>query len=435
LFDDLTTAQRALEDLLSNGFDRNDISIVRTNQDTGRDTVTTAGDMDTVSGAATGAGIGAALGGIAGLVIGLGVLAIPGIGPIVAAGPLATTLAGAGIGAATGGIIGALTDVGIPEQEAGYYAEGVRRGGTLLSVRANDDQVSRATEVLNRYSPVDVNQRATEWRSGGWSGFDTNAGTYTGTTSMGAAGGYSGATMADTSSYSTTGTTSQYAGTSGVGSSSMSRFEDFDNDFRTDWETRYRNTGFGYERYQPAYRYGYESRGRYQGRNWTEVESDLRTDWQRSHPNDAWEDFKDSIKTGWERFKEGVRDMGSDVERGMDRAADQMRDTGYDPARTYDRTTSNMSRTFDRYDTDFRSNWEQSYRNQGYGYERYKPAYQYGYDLASESRFRGRQWNEIEFDARRDWETQHPGDKWDDFKDAVRHAWQRVRADVKDAVD
>lgn len=429
LFDDVKTAQQALEELLRNGFDRNDVSVVRTNAEGDYSTGTTTTDMPEGSGVAAGAGIGAALGGIAGLVVGLGVLAIPGIGPIVAAGPLATTLAGAGIGAAAGGIIGALTDVGIPEEEAGYYAEGIRRGGTLLTVRASDAQVSRATQILNRFSPIDVNQRATEWRSSGWSGYDPNAGAFSGSTSGGT---YSGmGTTGTQAGMSTSQSTRSTMGSGSMGSSGSfgaSRFDDFDNDFRSDWQTRYKSTGYGYERYQPAYRYGWESRNRYQGRNWNEVESDLRSDWQRNHPNDRWEDFKDSVKTGWERFKEGVSDTAQDVRQGA-------RDTGRDVSRSYDRTTSDMSRSFDTYDRDFRSDWERSFRSSGFGYERYQPAYRYGYTLATENRYRGRDWNDIERDARRDWETRHPGDAWEDFKDAVQHAWRRVKSDVKDAVD
>jgi hypothetical protein len=248
--------------------------------------------------------------------------------------------------------------------------------------------------------------------SSGWTSFDPKASPYQGTTSAIGTGG-------------------TYSSTADLGTAGMkytSRFEDFDNDFRSDWQTRYRSSGYGYERYQPAYRYGWESRSRYQGRNWSDVEADLRSDWQGNHPNDAWEDFKDSIRTGWERFKEGVSGAASDVRQGA-------REMGQDVERTYDRTTSDMSRTFDRYDPDFRSNWEQSYRSRGYGYERYQPAYRYGYMLAVERPYRGSAWDEIELDARRDWEMQHPGDRWEDFKDAVRHAWQRVRADVRDAVD
>ncbi len=430
LFDDVDTAQRALEELLSNGFDRNDVSVVRTNAKgdyaTGSTTDTSAADA---SGAAAGAGIGAALGGIAGLVIGLGVLAIPGLGPVIAAGPLATTLAGAGIGAAAGGIIGALTDVGIPENEAGYYAEGIRRGGTLLTVRASDDKVTRATQILNRFSPVDINQRATEWRSSGWSEFDSNAKPYeSGTGATTASGSYSGTSGSYAGSGAGMSGSYSGAGMGATGSAYSSRFEDFDNDFRSDWQRRYSTSGYGYERYQPAYRYGYEARNRYEGRNWNDVESDLRSDWQRNHPGDAWEDFKDSVKTGWERFKSNVSGAASDVRQGA-------QETSYDAQRSFDRTTSDMSRSFDRYDRDFRSDYDRSFRSSGYGYERYQPAYQYGYGLATENRYRGRNWNDIEADARRDWETRHPSDAWDDFKDAVQHAWQRVRADVKDAVD
>lgn len=437
LFDDVNTAQQALEELLRSGFDRNDVSVVRTNQ-TGEYTSGTTTDADT-SGAAAGAGIGAALGGIAGLVIGLGVLAIPGIGPIVAAGPLATTLAGAGIGAAAGGIIGALTDAGIPEEEAGYYAEGIRRGGTLLTVRADDSQVNRARDILNRYSPVNVDERAAQWRSSGWTGFDPNARAHEESTSgMGTSGTYAGTTGTGTSgSYS--GTSSM--GTSGAysGSSYSGRFENFDSDFRRDWESRYRNTGFGYERYQPAYRYGYELGNRYQGRNWNDFESDVRSDWERSHPNDRWEDFKDSIRTGWERFKQGVSDTGQDIRQGARDTAQDLRqgarDTAYGAERTYDRTTSNMSRSFDTYDPFFRSDWQRSYGTSGRDYSYYQPAYRYGYTLATDNRYRGRDWNDFESDARRDWEMQHPTSAWEDFKDAVRDAWQRVKADVKDATD
>jgi hypothetical protein len=410
LFDDMNTAQRALEELLRSGFDRNDISVVRTNE--GSATATT--DTGDASGMAAGAGVGAALGGLAGLVVGLGALAIPGIGPIVAAGPLATTLAGAGIGAVAGGLIGALTDVGIPEEEAGYYAEGIRRGGTLLTVRANDNMVGRASEILNRYSPVDVTQRASEWRSSGWTGYNPEVGA--------------------TSAYNASSVGTSGMGYSGAASYSR-RFEDYDTDFRSNWQTRYGSMGRSYDRYRPAYQYGWQLGDRYQGRNWNDFESEARADWQRSHPNDTWEDFKDSVRYGWERFKEGAKDVGRDMERGFDRAGDSLRDTGRDMERGFDRTASSMSRSFDTYDRDFRNNFETSYRSRGYDYERYRPAYQYGYTLANERRYRGRNWNDFEMDARREWETSHPGQAWDDFKDAVRHAWQRVKADVRDAVD
>lgn len=112
-------------------------------------------DVDNASEAAAGAGIGAVVGGTAGLLTGLGLLAIPGLGPIVAAGWLASTALGAVAGATTGGIVGALVDAGVPEEHAHVYSEAVRRGGTLLSVRTDEIRAEKVRSILDRYQPID----------------------------------------------------------------------------------------------------------------------------------------------------------------------------------------------------------------------------------------------------------------------------------------
>jgi stress response protein YsnF len=127
----------------------------------------------------TGAGVGAAVGGLGGLLVGLAALAIPGVGPVLAAGPLAAALAGAGIGAVAGGLIGALTDAGVPEEQAGLYAEGVRRGGTLVTVSAADGEADRIVDILERHNPVDIDRRAASWRESGWTGYEAGAEPYT----------------------------------------------------------------------------------------------------------------------------------------------------------------------------------------------------------------------------------------------------------------
>ena len=109
--------------------------------------------------------------GLAVCLLGWALLAIPGIGPIVAAGPLVAALTGAGIGAVAGGLIGALTDVGVPEEEAGYYAEGVRRGGTLVTINAEDSMADQAIDILEDHNAVDVEQRASAWKQSGWTGY------------------------------------------------------------------------------------------------------------------------------------------------------------------------------------------------------------------------------------------------------------------------
>jgi hypothetical protein len=135
-------------------------------------------DVDEVSAPATGAGIGGVVGGGAGLLAGLGLLAIPGLGPVVAAGWLAATAVGAAAGAATGGLVGALVGAGVSHGEAEVYSESVRRGGTLVSVRVPDQDVGRIQAILNRFKPIDATLRGAEYRKEGWKTFDPKAAPY-----------------------------------------------------------------------------------------------------------------------------------------------------------------------------------------------------------------------------------------------------------------
>jgi hypothetical protein len=135
-------------------------------------------DVDEVSKPAAGAGIGGAIGGGAGLLAGLGLLAIPGLGPVVAAGWLAATAVGAAAGAAAGGLVGALVDAGVSKDEAHVYSESVRRGGTLVSARVKDEDASRIQAILNRFKPIDPALRGAEYRKEGWKSFDPKAPAY-----------------------------------------------------------------------------------------------------------------------------------------------------------------------------------------------------------------------------------------------------------------
>jgi len=187
LFDDFAEAQTVVQDLVNAGFSRNDISIAA-NQ-------TAAGDGTTGTTTGTGEGhavgkdatIGAGIGGAVGLLVGLGALAIPGIGPVLAAGPLAaalgitagSTVTGALIGGAGGALVGALTHIGVPKEHAEYYSEGVRRGGTLVTVNAPDNQAEEAVNILNGHGAVDIEQRGAAYRGGGYSGYSEAAPAYT----------------------------------------------------------------------------------------------------------------------------------------------------------------------------------------------------------------------------------------------------------------
>jgi len=182
LYDSHNDAQQAVQRLESAGVPHSDISIVANNSDSWFNTDKKVdrdrdGVDDRAEGAGKGAGIGAGVGGAAGLLAGLGLLAIPGLGPVVAAGWLAATAVGAAAGAATGGIVGALTEAGVSAEDAHSYAEGVRRGGTLVSARVADADQSRLDSILNE-SAVNLRDRSAAWQKSGWKSFDAASAPY-----------------------------------------------------------------------------------------------------------------------------------------------------------------------------------------------------------------------------------------------------------------
>jgi hypothetical protein len=170
MFDDHAHAMQAVRDLENAGFTDAEVSVMSGER---RDATTSRTSTPAESGAGAGAGatVGTVLGGGAGLLAGLGALAIPGLGPIVAAGWLVAALTGAGAGAAAGGLLGALVGSGVDEKDAHVYAEGVRRGSTLVSVRASDIRIAEAEAILARHQTVDVATRGAEYRASGWSGY------------------------------------------------------------------------------------------------------------------------------------------------------------------------------------------------------------------------------------------------------------------------
>lgn len=171
LFDDYSDASSAVSQLESAGIPSGDISIVSNNGHNHH-----GGDSNAAEGAGTGAGIGAVVGGAGGLLTGLGLMAIPGVGPVVAAGWLAATAAGAVAGAvaggATGGLIGAMTESGVSEADAHVYAEGVRRGGSLVTAKVDESLVTEAEAILQRSSWVDPAERRAAYNLQGWTKFD-----------------------------------------------------------------------------------------------------------------------------------------------------------------------------------------------------------------------------------------------------------------------
>jgi hypothetical protein len=118
-----------------------------------------------------------------------------------------------------------------------------------------------------------------------------------------------------------------------------------------------------------------------------------------------------------------VRKTEVDVEN-LD--AQRSRDASFSGSRPSTSPGASTGGAYADYDSDFRTHWQSNYGSAGGAYEDYQPAYQYGSTLAADDRYRNRGWDDIEMDARRDWDTRHPGGTWERFKAAVRHGWERV---------
>jgi hypothetical protein len=176
LYDSYEAATQTVRDLEAANIPHTDISIVAH-----RTLVTD--ESNAATGAEAGASAGAAIGGGVGLLAGLGILAIPGVGPVVAAGWLAATavgaVAGAAAGGATGGLIGSLTSAGVSREHASFYAEGIRRGGALVTARVDERLVATAEAIMKRHGCIDPATREKIYRDGGWRQFDENAAPYT----------------------------------------------------------------------------------------------------------------------------------------------------------------------------------------------------------------------------------------------------------------
>ena len=177
LFDDFETAADAVRRLEREGPRPIDICIVSHNRDDRYSHYVErpsgeAGEGDDV---AIGTALGAVLGGSAGLLAGLGLMLIPGIGPAIGAGTFLATLVGAGAGAALGALAGSLADAGIDPDKAEAYAEGVRRGSTLVVVRTSEDNVEAVVQLLDEAGAIDMDERVDAWRRESWTGAQEGA--------------------------------------------------------------------------------------------------------------------------------------------------------------------------------------------------------------------------------------------------------------------
>lgn len=417
-YSNMETAVEVVNDLVNAGFHRNSISVIANNTDEKYSSyIDQDGAMDDT---AKGAGIGAAIGGLGGLLLGLGALAIPGIGPVIAAGPLAAALAGAGIGAVTGGIIGALIDLGIPEESAHVYAESVRRGNVLVAAQVEDSRADAATRIMERSGLIDIERESESWRSSGWSRFDDDS-AYDGNTydrqrttaGMTGVGKTGGTAYRDNTANATDDDTIEvveeelHVGKRAVETGGV-RIKSHVREVPVEEEVSLRQEHVEVER-RPV--------------NRAATESDLNA--FREESIEVRETQEEAVIAKDARVVEEIH-VRKDVDQHVERVQDTVRRTEVEVEQLGGGRASNSTATsYDVYDPDFRTHFSRAYPGMG-NFDRYQPAYRYGYTLATDDRYQGRSWREVEPDARRAWDSQNQN-SWEDFKDAVQYSWDKVR--------
>jgi uncharacterized protein (TIGR02271 family) len=437
VYNDFDTARQVVEALVNAGFDRDDISLVANDSNTEYRQYLEDYDADDDVKPGEGAGFGA----VVGTLVGLGVALIPGIGPVIAAGPLAAALMagiGAAAGAATGGIVASLVDFGIPEEEANIYAENVRRGGTLVAVEVDDNRVGEAQNIMNRYSPIDIEESGRTFRSSGWNEFDANTTDYSPSTTAttgsmygaGSAASNPTSDMSSTRSGMTSGTTS--------GSMSGSSSRNMTGDDQARFEVVEEDLQVG----KRAVEEGAVRVRSVVTETPVEEQVTLREEHVNveRHPvdrpaNSADLNFEEQTIEMTERREEPVVSKVARVveEVVVGKEVNERTETIRDTVRRKDVEIDNSAsgtgmsyRPYTEYESGFRTHFTTNYANSGYTYDQYSPAYRYGYTLATNDRFnRYNDWTQMEPEARRYWEERNPN-TWDRFKDTIRDAWYEV---------
>jgi uncharacterized protein (TIGR02271 family) len=397
-FDSYGEAQQVVQALHQIGIAADDISIVARDRDqvgTQMSDARSTGNA-AASGAGKGAAAGGVLGGAAGLVAGLAGLAIPGIGPVIAAGPIAAALTGAGIGAVAGGLIGGLTSQGVSEEDAGYYAEAVRRGGALVTVRASDDVAERAAEIMERHNAHDVENRAEMWRKSGWTGFDPTA-----------------RPLAD-----------DEVGQEGeqvlpvveeelkVGKREVERggvrVYTHVSEEPVEQQVTLREEHAHVER-RPA--------------NRPATTADLQAFQEGSI--EVRERREEAVVSKEARVVEEVV-VGKHTTERTETIRDRVRRTDVE----VDQRDGSLDSTR-QYEEAYRNHFTSSYGKSSATFEDYLPAYRYGHGLSTDQQYRRGEWASIEPNAMRGWERENPSRPWSAVKDAVRNGWERASDSVE----
>jgi len=379
VFEDRERAREAIEALKSAGFDADTISVLspdrKATEEIAEDTGTHA-----ASGAATGALAGGVLGGVGGWLVGIGALAIPGVGPFIAAGAFATALGGAAIGAGVGAIAGALVGMGIPEEHAKYYEDEARAGRTLVTVRAAS-RYDEAQEILRDHDAYDVESRGAAEQRGGRTETNTER-------------------VQLREEELVARTESREAGTVAVGKDIVSEQRTLEVPVRREQVTIDRTPVAG----QPSDR---------------PIE-----DGERTISVPVYEEHVEVEKRPvvYEEVSVGKREV-----RGTEQVSETVRREQARIEQSGDVAMSGGSRgSWDQVMPGYQQRWQERYGTSGDRWEDAEPGYRYGYEMRDRPEYRGRTWSDVEPDMRRDWSERNPGRPWDRASESVRETWENV---------
>ena len=397
-FEQVSEAQRVLQDLLDHGFDRDHISLIAHQERSGLEAGGTWAPH---------------------------VISVPGVGPVLATGPLAASLSNTTGDPSGSSLLEVLKDSGVPADEAEWYLDALRRGGVLVAVETGDADADRVVDIMNRV--VQPAQRARARAD----------------------------TAAETS-------------TRGDDMETIERSIDLNVPVHRAYQQWSRFEEF------PQFMEGVEEVRRLDAKrlHWVANIGGTRKEWDAQITEEvpdermAWRSEAGEFTAGVVTFQplaadrtrmtvrfeyepQGVKEtvgdwlglvsrrVENDLERfkavveARDRASAGQRTTAPTAERTQPRTTPTtataaaVDRRFEDYEADFQRH-HRTARPGPESYAHYAPAYRYGYTLATEPRYAGRDWPTIEAEARRDWEARHQG-TWDEFKDAVFYGWEHVR--------
>lgn len=308
------------------------------------------------------------------------------------------------------GMIEQLTNWGVSHGEAQDYMEAMRRGSTLVLVNAPEDQAESAKEVMDGYDPVDIDTKSDQWRKEGWSGYDANAAPLSADQMNREREHYQAERRTMGNETRIPNVEEQMR----VGKRQVQRGGV--RIFRTVTEQPFEETHtlreekVNVERRpadRPASDADLNEAFREQEYEVTETGEELVTD-------------KRARVTGEVVVNKEVEEHPETVRDTLRRTEVHTEDLGEGQARARGNFAGSDM------DADFRGNYETTYGNGGRDYSYYEPAYQYGYDMRNTGGHTGRNWNDVEADARRNWERDHPQSSWEDVKDAVRYGWEKT---------